>query len=231
RVEEAVLVDVLLVLELLLVGELGHGLLVLAVELLHGLRVPLLGPDVLLRAAGDDGLIVGAVVSLEVALGLGNELRDLGLVLGLDLLGLFELLLELGRALLLLFSGIDAVALEVLKAVLYVQDLVSAVQTQGVYLLLYGADVLVYRRKELSFLLSGQNLCVFCNHKRFLLPYRYFALSLRSSSWSVSFVFTMPERCPLDMTPMRFVMPRISGISEDTTIIVFPCLAMRMMSS
>src|SRR5699024_1541857 len=124
RVEEAVLVDVLLVLDLLLVGELGHGLLVLAVELLHGLRVPLLGPDVLLRAAGDDSLIVGAVVSLEVALGLGNELRDLGLVLGFNLLGLFKLLLELGRALLLLFSGIDAVALEVLKAVLYVQDLV-----------------------------------------------------------------------------------------------------------
>ena len=87
RREEAVLVDVFLVLELLLIGELGHRLLVLLVQLLDGLFVVLLGLDVLLGAAGDHGLVIGAVVGLEVALGLGDELGDLGLVLGLDLLG------------------------------------------------------------------------------------------------------------------------------------------------
>ena len=182
RVEEAVLVDVFLVLELLLVGELGHRLLVLAIELLNSFLVVGLGLDVLLGAAGDHCLIIRAVIGLEVALGLGNELGDLGLVFRLYLLGLGELGLELGGTLLLLLCRVDAVALEVLEAVLYVQDLVRAVQAQGIYLLLYGADVLIYRREELSFLLSGQDLCVFCYHKRFLLPYRYFALSLRSSS-------------------------------------------------
>ena len=63
------------------------------------------------------------------------------------------------------------------------------------------------------------------------LVYRYFALRRSSSSWLVSLVSTMPERCPLDMTPIRFVMPRISGISEETTITVVPRLAMAMMSS
>ena len=62
-------------------------------------------------------------------------------------------------------------------------------------------------------------------------PYRYLALRRRSSSWFVSLVLTMPESLPLDMTPMRLVMPRISGISEETTMIVLPSLAILMMSS
>ena len=73
---------------LLLIGELGHRLLVLFMELLNGLFIVFLGLDVLLSAAGDHGLIIGAVVGLEVALSLGDELGDLGLVLCLDLLGL-----------------------------------------------------------------------------------------------------------------------------------------------
>ena len=182
RVEEAVFVDVFLVLELLLIGELRHRLLVLAVKLLDCLFIVGLGEDVLIPAACADGLIVGAVVGLEVAFGLCYELGDLGLVLRLDLLGLGELLLELCGAFLLFISRIDAVALEVFEAVLYIQDLVRAVQTQGVYLLLYGAHILVDRLQELSFLLSRQNFRDFCCHKHFLLPYRYFALSLRSSS-------------------------------------------------
>ncbi len=62
-------------------------------------------------------------------------------------------------------------------------------------------------------------------------PYRYLALRRRSSSWFVSLVLTMPERLPLDMTPMRLVMPRISGISEETTMMVLPSFAILMMSS
>ena len=158
RVEEAVLVDVFLVLELLLIGELGHRLLVLFMQLLNGLFVVLLGLDVLLGAAGDHGLVIGAVVGLEVALGLGDELGDLGLVLGLDLLGRGELLFELGGSLLLLLGRVDAVALEVLEAVLDVQDLVGAVHAQGVYLFLYGAHMLVDRSEQLSLLLSRQDL-------------------------------------------------------------------------
>ena len=165
-----------------LIGELGHRLLVLLVQLLDGLFVVLLGLDVLLGAAGDHGLVIGAVVGLEVALGLGDELGDLGLVLGLDLLGRGELLFELGGSLLLLLGRVDAVALEVLKAVLDVQDLVGAVHAQGVYLFLYGAHMLVDRSEPAEPPAQPSGSLIFLLPYVLLLPYRYFALSLKSSS-------------------------------------------------
>ena len=59
--------DVFLVLELLLIGELRHRLLVLAVKLLDCLLYSGSGRGRSHPAACADGLIVGAVVGLEVA--------------------------------------------------------------------------------------------------------------------------------------------------------------------
>ena len=61
--------------------------------------------------------------------------------------------------------------------------------------------------------------------------YEIYELSLNNSSWFVSLVFTIPARRPLDITPIRLVIPRISGISEETTMIVFPCFAILIISS
>ena len=87
-VEQAVLLDVLLVLDLAGVGELGQGLLVLLLELGHRLLVLGLGDDLLLLTALSHGGVVLAKVAVQIALRVGDELGDLVLVLGLHRLGL-----------------------------------------------------------------------------------------------------------------------------------------------
>ena len=111
-VKEAVFVDVLLVLDLVGIGELGQGLLVLLVQLSHGGTILLLGEGLLLFATGGHVLEVVLVeVGLQIGFGVGNQLGHLSLVLGLHSLGLLQLLAPtLSDGLLLLF-GVDAVPL------------------------------------------------------------------------------------------------------------------------
>lgn len=90
--------------------------------------------------------------------------------------------------------------------------------------------IFIDRLQKLCFFFRRNNNAVFC-HFQFSSCYRYLALSLNNSSWFVSLVFTIPARRPLDITPIRLVIPRISGISEETTMIVFPCFAILIISS
>ena len=168
RVKQAVLIDVLLVLDLLLVAELGHGLLVLLVELGHGGLVLLLSLDLFRLSALHHGLVVLAEVAVQIALRLGDELVHLALVLALHGLGLLQLGLVLGQLGLFLLLGVDAVALQTVHAALDLDHLVGAVLAQGVNLCLDAADILVDRLAELLFLFRRENLCVFRCHMQFL---------------------------------------------------------------
>ena len=91
-VKQPVLVDVLLVLDLLSVGQLGHRLLVGLLQLVHGGLILLLGQHLFLGAADQHWLVVGVVIGLEIVFRVGDELGDLVLVLGLHRLGLLQLL-------------------------------------------------------------------------------------------------------------------------------------------
>ena len=115
-IEETVLVDVLLVLDLVLIGELGQGGLMLLIELGHGGLILLLSGHLFVAAAGQQRLVIlRVVVGLQVALRVGNQLGDLGLVLGLHCLGCLQLLLELSGAGFLLLGGVNAVPLQVVQ--------------------------------------------------------------------------------------------------------------------
>ena len=107
-------------------------------------------------------------------------------------------------------------------------NLIRSVFPQLIDLFLDTADVFIDRPEQFLLRCLRQNRFIY-----HVVPsyHRYFALSLRSSSWSVSFVLTIPARRPFDITPIRFVIPNISGISEETTIIVFPILAILIISS
>ena len=154
--------DVILVLNLLGIAELGQRLLVSLVQLLHRGLILGLGLNLLLGAAGLYRLVVVlVVVGLEVALGVGDELGDLVLVLGLHRLGLLQSLVQLGPALLLLLGGVDFVPLQAVQGALNVDDPVGAVLAQGVDLVLNGAHIVVNGLAELALLLRGQNF--FCH--------------------------------------------------------------------
>ena len=163
-VEQAVLVDVLLVLDLLGVRQLGHGGLMGLFQLRHRGLVVLPDQHLLLGAAGRHRLIVFLVeVGLEVALGVGDELGDLVLVPGLHRLGLLQLLPEPGLLVRLLLGGVNAVPLQAVQRALNVDDPVRAVLPQGVDLLLNAAHIAVDGLAELLLLLRGQNFCVVCH--------------------------------------------------------------------
>ena len=166
-VEQPVLLDVLLVLDLLLVAELGQGLLVLLVELGHRALVLLLGGGFFLNTAGGHRLEVLLVkVGVEIALGVGDELGHIILVAGLHRLGLLQLSLQLGEPGGLFLLGIDAVSLQAVDAALDVEDLVGALRPQGVDLCLNISHIRVDRLAELALLISRKNLCI--SHLQFL---------------------------------------------------------------
>ena len=167
-VEETVFVNVLLVLDFVLVSELGQGGLMLLVELSHSGLVLLLSGDFFIAAAGQQGLVVLCVVmGLQVALRVSDQLGDLGLVLVLYRLGCFQLFLQLSSAGFLLLSGIDAVPLQVIQCALDVNDSVGAVHPQSINFRLDAADVFVDGLAQLQFLLRRKNL-VFCCHMQYL---------------------------------------------------------------
>ena len=158
-VEQPVFVDVLLVLDLVLIRQLGKSLLMLFLQLGHSLVVLFLGLDLLFLAAGHNCLIIiGVVVSLQVALSVGNQLGDLGFVLGFHGAGLFLLFLGLLDPLVLFLLGVDSVTLEVIDQVLILDDLIGAVFPQSIDLILNFSYILVYRLAKLLLLLSRENL-------------------------------------------------------------------------
>ena len=111
-IKEAVLVNVLLVLDLALILQLGDGLLVLLLQLGYSDLVFLLGLCLLLHAAGCHRLeILLVVVGLDVCLALCYQLGYLVLILGLHRLGLFQICLQLGHAGILFLLGIDVILL------------------------------------------------------------------------------------------------------------------------
>ena len=82
-VEQAVLMDVLLVLNLSLVRQLGKVLLMLLFQLGYPTLVILLGLSLLLHAAGGYGLVILVKVRLNIPFRIGHQLVHLSLVLGL----------------------------------------------------------------------------------------------------------------------------------------------------
>ena len=134
------------------------------IQLRHSGLVFLLGQHLLLGAADPHRLVVFLVkMGLDVTLGVGDELGDLVLVLGLHRLGLLQLLAELGLLVRLLLGGVDAVPLQAVQGALNVDDPVRTVLPQGVDLLLNAADVIVDRLAELLLLLRGQNFSRVCH--------------------------------------------------------------------
>ena len=109
-VEKPVLMNILLVLDLVLILQLGNGILMLLLQLGHSLLVFLLGLSLLLHAAGSHGLeIFLIIVSLDIRFALCNQLGHLILILGLHRLGLLQIGLQLGHAGVLLLLGIDVI--------------------------------------------------------------------------------------------------------------------------
>ena len=154
-VELLVLVDVALFLDLGRVGDAGKVLLVLLLKLGEVLLIVHLGLLALGHAARLDGVqVVGVEVGLEVVLGVGDELVDLGLVGRLDLLGLFDLGLVAVDEPGLVVLGEQTVGLGRVDVALELHDLGGAIGTQGVDLLLDGAHVLVDRLEKLRLLVQ-----------------------------------------------------------------------------
>ena len=164
-VEQAVFVDVFLVLDLLRVRKLGQGGLMLFFQLLHSGLVFLQGSRLFFLAAGRHVLVIlGVVVGFQVTFRVGDQLGDLVLVLGLDGLGLLQLLFQLRLAGGLFLGSVNAVALEVVQAVLEADDLVGAVDPQLIDLGLDLAHVFLDRFAELHLALRSKNrtICHLC---------------------------------------------------------------------
>ena len=166
-VELAILVDVLLVLDLGLVGETRDRLGVLVGELLEVRLVVGLGLDARSGAGGlDGGVVLGIEVILEVLLTLRDQLGDLILVGSLDLLGLLDLGLVARDLLVALGLGEHAVVLGVVDQRLQAHDPRGTVRTKRIDLLLDLADIVIDRLEELGLLVDRQDLSRGCGHIR-----------------------------------------------------------------
>ena len=232
-VKQAVFIDVFLVLDLIRILQFAKFILMLPFQF-RKLCIIACIFRCRLRCAGSDNLIVVflVIVGIQIRCSIIDQSLDLASVGSFNRFGFRErcpILREYRCFLLPRKVGVFLYDRHVIGQRDYP---VCAIRTQGIYLLLYGSDIFVDRCQQKFLLLRCQDDPVLFIHVfSSASVHRYFALSLRSSSWLVSFVLTTPARRLFDMTPIRLVIPSISGISEDTTMMVLPSLAMLMMSS
>ncbi len=160
-VELAVLVDIVLVLDLLLVRKAREVLLVLLLQLCHPGAVAGEGLFLLRLAGGHNLAVVVAVkVLLQVLLRLGDQAVHLGLVLLLDGLCRFQVLSVLGNELCLLVLRVVLVFLYQGDVVCQLHHHIGAVPAKGIDLLLDRRYMLLNRLTELVFFLLREDLLI-----------------------------------------------------------------------
>lgn len=97
-IEKAVLVNVFLIFDLMLIRELGSGSLMLLFQFSHALTVLFLGQDFFFFAACDYCLVVVLIiVGLQIILCIGDETGNLVFVLGFHGTGFFKLCSQPGQ--------------------------------------------------------------------------------------------------------------------------------------
>ena len=111
-VKQTVFMDVLLLLDLMRIAQLGDRLLMFLVEPFHSGAVISLGKDLFFLAAGGHRLIIiGLEMGLEVIFRLCDQFVDLALVLGLHRLSLLQFLAQSLDLLVFFLRGVDPVTL------------------------------------------------------------------------------------------------------------------------
>ena len=180
RIEKTVLVNVLFVLDLFLAGQLGYRCLMLLLQFRHSLLIVFLGENLFLLAACKHCLVILVKVRLQIAFCVGNQFCDLILILIFHSLGLFKLGLQPCNFLVLFLLRKDMILLYAVNIILKLDHPVGSVCSETVELGLDFSYIILNRLAELFLLFSRKNAIFLCH-----IPfprYRYFALSLSSSS-------------------------------------------------
>ena len=165
RVKLTILIYIILVLDFLMVGELGHRSLMLLLELCQ-LRVVscLRGFLLILRALAYRLIVFFVKMLFDVVFSVCNQLRDLILILGLDLFCLGKLSLKLCYGSFVFCLAAALVSLQRIDSVLKGHYPVCAVHSQGIDLFLYAAHIIVNRLAQFHFPLGRKNLFISCCH-------------------------------------------------------------------
>ena len=157
-VEQAVLVNILFVLDFLLIAQLGKRRLVFLFQLFYSCLIFLLGLYLFLLAAGHHRLVIVAVImGFQIGFGISDQLVDLALVFFFNCLGRCQFSLQFGLTFRFFLRGIDAVALQVIQLILDIDSFFSTVSTKFIDLRLDFPNIFIDWLAKLGFLLRRKN--------------------------------------------------------------------------
>ena len=164
RIKLTVLIDVVLVLDFLLVGQAREILLVLCLQPGKGSVVLCLRIFLLFGAACHNlGIVVLLEMLIEILLGIRDQAVDLCLVLLLHGFCRYELFLIFLDQLALLFFGIVLIFLHELDMIVQINNHIRSVLAQLVDFRLDFTDILINWLTELVFLFHGKDCIRICH--------------------------------------------------------------------